>query len=268
MRRDKRPFIVELKRGQKRPGTLVDLAANEPKQDARFRAQDALFGGGTASESPIVETDPLFSTPSTQVQFPPRRRILEALAPVQAVEEDLEAPRRGRKLGSKNKSKLLTNEDTGLLPKRPRGRPPRNPEGQVRSVAATPELEKAALKMIAKSRFNPPISPIPGGRMSHPIPMFEPPPKRKRGRPRKIRAPKFDWTVWASDEAPEPVPMPTVVQVAQVEEVDFEDLETLSVVPTLQRFENSGPRLRAGERWKRRIRVPGGGPARPRSQDG
>ena len=104
----------------------------------------------------------------------------------------------------------------------------------------------------------------------HQVPLFEPPPKRKRGRPRKIRPPKFDWTVWTSDSEAQQsaavVPQPTAP--AAMPPAAPPPQPPAATQPLVSQYVASGPRLRAGERWKRRIRVPGGGPLHPRSSQG
>jgi hypothetical protein len=130
----------------------------------------------------------------------------------------------------------------------------------VRTIEATPEIAMAALQSIAQVSVPLPRTPIPGGHTMQQVPLFEPPPKRKRGRPRKIRPPKFDWTVWTNDEDGEPP-----AQSLQRAELSIEP-PAAPVQAFVSQFVATGPRLRAGERWKRRIRVPGGGPLRPRGQ--
>lgn len=244
MRREKRPFVVEVKRGQKRPATTADPDFVEVKQDTQRRAEEALFGAPSADSQ------------SSEPAAPPRR-ILEAVAAEPEPIPEIEAPRRGRKPGSRNKDKSEAIVVSGE--KRRRGRPPRNPESLVRKVAVTPELTSAALQTIAQFSQATPLSPVPGASMTS-VQGFEPQPKRKRGRPRKIKPPKFDWAVWTDgDDAPEarePVAAAPVAVVAAVAEL-----------PPLARAPRSAAlRLRSGERWKRRLRIPGGGPARPRAR--
>ncbi len=251
MKREKRPFTVEVKRGQKRPLTLSEAAVDGDKQDSLRRAEETLFGGA-AGDSALLKAEA------------PARRILEAVAPEAPAILAAEPPRRGRKPGSKNKSKAEAAAPPAGA-KRGRGRPPRNPESQVRRVPITPEITSAAIFTMSRVSPAAPMSPVPGGRMT-PVPIFEAPPKRKRGRPRKIREPKFDWTVWSSDEPLEfaaeaaAAPLPAVPAAAAGQIMDLPPLSGLT------RYD--GPRLRSGERWKRRLRIPGGGPAKPRAQSG
>ena len=88
MRREKRPFVVEVKRGQKRSGASLE-AELKPESDKKKAAEAALFGSDASAGA-------LSAAPSTS------RRILEAIEPEQP-EVVIELPRRGRKLGSKNK---------------------------------------------------------------------------------------------------------------------------------------------------------------------
>ena len=92
MRREKRPFVVEVKRGQKRPG-FASGSETKPESEKVKVAEAALFGG----ESAVARTLP-------------ERRILEALSS-EPVEPEIELPRRGRKPGSKNKPKPETVSD-------------------------------------------------------------------------------------------------------------------------------------------------------------
>lgn len=250
MRREKRPFLVELKRGQKRPATLDAPAETELKSSSLRRAKAMLFDGDNEAEA--------MTAAATQAP----RRILEAVAEEAPGAPLLEAPRRGRKPGSKNRPKVVVISEEAA-PKRARGRPRLHPEGAVRNVSATAELAQAALHSIGKISSGTSKFQVPRGHM-HPVPMFEPTPKRKRGRPRKVRPPKFDWSVWTADEKHDGG--------FEAETADFEVAYTPDPVfkPTpltfAPQYESTGPRLRAGERWKRRIRVPGGGPLKPRSR--
>ncbi len=181
MRRETRPFVVEVRRGQQKkapqPAPLPNPFVEQPNDDDMMRrAEEALFGrpaqapGGSPAE------------PAS-----PARRILEALAPEPVevlAEPNFEAPRRGRKPGSKNRPK----EQIALAPeaKRRRGRPPKNPESQVRSVPVTPELANAALEVIAKVATSP-VAPVPLAVAASPLVT---PAKRPRGRPRKVPLPE------------------------------------------------------------------------------
>ena len=244
MRREKRPFLVEVKRGQKRPATAADSDFADVKQGTQRRAEEALFG------APAQEAPP-------QEPASPPRRILEAVAPAPEPQPEIAAPRRGRKPGSRNKEKT-TAAIVVSGEKRRRGRPARNPESQVRKVVVTPELTSAALKKIAQFAQSSPLSPVPGAKMT-PVHAFEPQPKRKRGRPRKVKPPKFDWAIWTDDEAP-PAPGTSERAPAAI-------ATPVAALPPLVRAPRPAAlRLRSGERWKRRLRIPGGGPARPRAR--
>ena len=249
MRREKRPFVVEIKRGPKRSATFPDLPVSEHNGSFKH-AETALFG----------EIEPNKASASLKALFErgpeaQPRRILEAMTPETPEFSIPDLPRRGRKPGSKNKPKEDTHK-AAAEPKR-RGRPPRYPDSDVRTVKPTPELTRAALNSIAEMSKSQPISKIPGADMFQ-IPLFEPPPKRKRGRPRKIQTPKFDWTSWTSGEEADAAP---AVRHIEADEVRAADLPPLTLSSRSQR-------LRAGERWKRRLRIPAGGPARRRAQNG
>ena len=70
-------------------------------------------------------------------------------------------------------------------PARPRGRPPRNPDGMVRKVAVTQELTNAALEAIARVQPPPTVTSAPTRLIARPL-QQDLPVKRKRGRPRKV----------------------------------------------------------------------------------
>ena len=94
------------------------------------------------------------------------------------------------------------------------------------------------------------------------VPIFEPPPKRKRGRPRKVKPPKFDWATWTDDATSEspaaaPPPEPQPVETVAI---------ALPPLSGITRFD--GPRVRAGDRWKRRLRFPVGSTSRRQAQEG
>ncbi len=244
MRREKRPFVVEVKRGQKRGASMAEAIAADVKPDSQRRAEEALFGGSTAEQSGADSSPP--------------RRILEAVAPEPEPEVEIEAPRRGRKPGSKNKPKAAAPVEAPSE-KRRRGRPSRNPEGAVRSVVATPELTSAALRKIAQIAKPVPVSPVPGGAPSSGF-AAEASAKRKRGRPRKAKPPKFDWAEWSDMDGNADGEDLAVVE-ATILPPPPPPAQAVAPLPPLTRLSRvAAPRLRAGERWKRRLRIPGGHP--------
>jgi len=161
MKRPIKPFVVEVRKGQKvqtKKTPVVDLlpvglADEQPRDsDALRRAELALFGGsaksdmaGSAGRSGRI----LESIPEED----------EAQAPVEAA--TTETKRRGRPPGSRNKPREIVEAavEAPAEPRR-RGRPPRNLEGVVRKVELTPELASAALASIAKARVARPLAPI------------------------------------------------------------------------------------------------------------
>ena len=158
MKRPIKPFLVEVRKGQKSPKKkgqvadlpMVDLADGQPRgTDALRRAEAALFGAVN------TKTDLTASSGRSG-------RILESIpaeeTPVEA--ERVETKRRGRPPGSRNKLRDIeaAPQEAPAAPKR-RGRPPRAPEGSVRKVQLTPELASAALESIAKASV--PRAPVP-----------------------------------------------------------------------------------------------------------
>ena len=244
MRRETRPFVVEVRRGQKKSQPVpVPAPMSEPASDddVMRRAEAALFGRAEPSGDA--------QDPSGQ-PFSPPRRILEAIVPEPAtaetaafIEPEPEPKRRGRKPGSKNRPKEAVEADSA--PKRRRGRPRKNAEGAVRSVEVTPELANAALEIMAKSTPLPTATPVPvavavaverpmapaAAAPMAPLPVG----KRPRGRPRK--QPLMI--------APEPV--------AQVDASYALPSSQISTSRILARYgADSGPR--AGQLWMRRLR--------------
>jgi hypothetical protein len=157
MKRPIKPFVVEVRKGQKSPKKKslpadlppVDLFEEQPRgNDALRRAEAALFGAapkadltGSGRSGRILETIP---DEAPSVEAPP-----------------IETKRRGRPPGSRNKAKEIeeVSQEAPAAPKR-RGRPPRVLEGAVRKVELTPELANAALESIAKAAVARPVVPI------------------------------------------------------------------------------------------------------------
>ena len=170
MKRPIKPFVVEVRKGQKaqvKKAPLVELPPRalfeeQPREnDALRRAEAALFGGFAAKSDS--------SAPSSR-----SGRILESIPDEAPAPEEpvIEGKRRGRPPGSRNKPKETGDapasiaQEGPLAPKR-RGRPPRVLEGSVRKVELTPELANAALESIAKAsvvRAPIPTRPAPKGR--------------------------------------------------------------------------------------------------------
>lgn len=176
MRRDHRPFVVEVRRGQKK-GLTVPAPSPAPEaspaDDMMRRAEAALFGRTEETKPGASEVRPL-----------PARRILEVLPAETAATETprvVEPPRRGRKPGSRNRPKSMPFAEPAQERRR-RGRPPKSPEGKVRSVTVTPELANAALEIMARVAATPvPVTPL--SRSSVPPAPLAP---KRRGRPPKI----------------------------------------------------------------------------------
>jgi hypothetical protein len=132
MKRAARPFVVEVRRGQKKSPFLdLDSIPDASRDDALRRAEAALFDGRTPE-----------SAPARNESNEPARRILQNLAEVNPLEvrlaDELPAPRRGRKPGSKNKPKDAGDQSAQA-------------EGHAaRRVALTPDVVNAALESMAK----------------------------------------------------------------------------------------------------------------------
>jgi len=172
MKRPIKPFVVEVRKGQKaqtKKAPVVELPPlalfeEQPREnEALRRAEAALFGVFAAKPDPSASSNR-------------SGRILETIpdeAPV--VEEPvIEGKRRGRPPGSRNKPKeagetpVVSAQEAPAAPKR-RGRPPRVLEGSVRKVELTPELASAALESISKAsviRAPVPTRPAPKGRVA------------------------------------------------------------------------------------------------------
>jgi len=198
MKRPIKPFVVEVRKGQKaqtKKAPVVELPPmalfeEQPREnDALRRAEAALFGVFAAKPDP--------SAPSNR-----SGRILESIPDEAPVVESplIEGKRRGRPPGSRNKPKeggaepVAPAQDASTAapaaPKR-RGRPPRVLEGSVRKVELTPELASAALESIAKAsviRAPLPTRPAPKGR--DPLGLAKPPrePKRSLRKEKLIKA--------------------------------------------------------------------------------
>jgi hypothetical protein len=172
MKRPIKPFVVEVRKGQKtqkKKSQAVELPPiglfdEQPREsDALRRAEAALFGVFAA------KPDPSGSSSRSG-------RILESIPDEEPQVEPplIEGKRRGRPPGSRNKPRDAGSESVAAAeaapaaPKR-RGRPPRVLEGSVRKVELTPELANAALESIAKAsvtRAPLPTRPEPNGRSS------------------------------------------------------------------------------------------------------
>jgi hypothetical protein len=256
MRRDKRPFVVEVKRGAKRAVVNPSVLEGLSFDDAVLRAENALFGVGSdgpseAKSGAKARANEAFGAPANQAS----RRILDALPdrePVVEMAAEPEPKKRGRKPGSKNKPRV----ETPVAPKR-RGRPPKVAGSGVRSVQATPDIINAALDTIGRSTSAQPMSA--GQRTLFPQDTSEaaPPVKRGRGRPRKIipegglppRVPA--WIAWSQsdDAAAEPD--------AVNEDVVFQPTMREPLAPVYrgtERFASRTNRPKAGLRWTRRLR--------------
>ncbi len=253
MRRDKRPFVVEVKRGAKRAVVTPSVLEGLSFDDAIQRAESALFGAEPEKPAPRsraaeARAEEVFETsPPNQAA----RRILEALPkdpPPLAVEDEPAPKRRGRKPGSKNKPRVI---EAPTL-KRRRGRPPKVAGSGVRSVPVTPDIVSEALDKIARAT---PVQSAPTGQRTlfPPTASAGPPPvKRGRGRPRKI-VPEGgfpphvpSWIAWAEsdDDAPgvSPAPAPEVGQ------------PVIAYVRSAERARERASLPKAGLRWTRRLR--------------
>jgi hypothetical protein len=288
MKRPIKPFVVEVRKGQKSQKKSAaapelpsfDLFEEQPREsEALRRAEAALFGAvATRSDSSaaanrsgrILETIPdKAPTPAPAPEAPPT-----------------DARRRGRPPGSRNKPKdqgeaPQTLSLESLAPKR-RGRPPRVAESSVRKVELTPELASAALQSIARASVaRAPLPTRPAPRGSGPLGPVKQPRLAKRGRPAKVKlenespakvrraqdksahlkplregkaAPARP--LWSTPENHHPVPAAAVTQPRGPR-------DTLPRLLRIAAEQAQGDpaallgalrRPRAGERWKRRLR--------------
>jgi hypothetical protein len=236
MRRDPRPFVVEVRRGPKKtpsapaPSPFVDRSSDD---DLMRRAEEALFG----KPEPFAETAMGGESTSFANDQQPQRRILQAIVPDAEIVEpamplDSEPKRRGRKPGSKNRPKAEVEiEVEASTGKRRRGRPRKHPEGEVRSVEVTPELASAALEVMARAV---PPAPAPSVTAERPAPVVRPEGKRPRGRPRKHPLPA---ATASAEEAPAAILAPGAMSATRI----------------INRHA-SEDRPHAGRRWMRRLR--------------
>jgi hypothetical protein len=254
MRRDKRPFVVEVKRGAKRASPAQQPMTSPSFDEVFQRAEQALFGNpvDVPTAAPVEFIDPA----GGEQPIAPRR-ILEALPgegeTVATPLDDLAPKRRGRKPGSKNKPR----EVIAAEPKR-RGRPPRAAGGSVRSVPVTADIVTEALDKIARVT---PAIPAPSGARTlfaeegaAPLPV-----KRGRGRPRKIIPeggfpPKIpEWIAWAASSVDDDEPTSAANDIQDFDEFDEREFQP-TVAPSAERFPARRDGLRAGLRWTRRLR--------------
>jgi hypothetical protein len=148
MKRGTRPFIVEVRRGQKRaPPIESEVDSNAFRNEALRRAEAALFG------TPPVESQTAKLEPAPP---PEPRRILASLAdaePSAALVAEPEPPRRrGRKPGKVQKDVEPTRHGKKRLADKT----------AARSVPLTPELVNAALDKIEKATLAVPRRRAPG----------------------------------------------------------------------------------------------------------
>ena len=247
MKRPIKPFVVEVRKGQKRPGTPEFMPKPEkPSEDDAMRRAEAMLFAPQAAPA----TDDGLAGSRTG-------RILESIAdpaPEPAILDDLEPTmrRRGRPPGSKNKQKPAP---VASMPAKRRGRPPRNPEGSVRQVAVTPELTNAALEAIARVQPAPTLA-MPA-RSTGPAPRFEPPVKRQRGRPRKVAVAAAAGVLPHSAEDPAQAIAPAYASrlSGHIGNLPFVLRAALEAGAGQQEAIPAAlMRMRAGERWKRRLR--------------
>jgi hypothetical protein len=222
---------------------LQDRVADD---DLMRRAEEALFGKPEVEREAVREVArepaPVFwpADPAAPAQpQQPQRRILEAIVP-EAEAEPPEAAaepqpvRRGRKPGSKNRPKDEIPEiEAG---KRRRGRPRKNPDSDVRSVAITPELASAALDSVSRAAPLPPAPAAPAPR-EHTAAAPVVAPKRPRGRPRKEKPAELLPATATPEEAPQAALAPAALSAARI----------------VQRY-SSGGEPSVGRRWTRRLR--------------
>ncbi len=177
MKREPKPFVVELKRGARRSAFLSPRDAAEPMSDAVRRAERALFAGA-------VDTDIPPRPPAAE----PSGRVLQSLIePHVMTATDVRQPerpalRRGRKPGSKNKPKVAASASKPSA--LPSGRSPGEEAiaGATETPAAGPPIAPAGL----------PVSGIAWPRRDHPVedggatasPADAGPPRRQRLRER------------------------------------------------------------------------------------
>ncbi len=226
MRHEKRPFVVEVKRGAKRSVVAAPALQQMSFSEAIQQAESALFGKLEAESLPAA------ARPAPAAASEPPRRILEAIPTIQAPAEATfaEPPkRRGRPPGSRNKPRV----EAPSAPRK-RGRPPKV-AGAVRSVAVTPDVAIAALGLIAAPRPQAQGAPA------------------KRGRPRtakpKSASPKSASPKSAAQKSVEPA------WIAWAQSADEERAPAPLAPPALaERAANRANRPRAGLRWTRRLR--------------
>jgi hypothetical protein len=258
MRRDKRPFVVEVKRGAKRAVVAPTVLDGFSFDDAIQRAESALFGTGEEKSLPKqsaagARAAEVFDAPGNAAA----RRILEAISDEPAMIEAADEPapkKRGRKPGSKNKPRAIE----APAPKKRRGRPPKVAGSDVRVVPVTADIAGAALDKMARAT---PAQSAPTGQKTLFPPSAsagEPPVKRGRGRPRKIipeggfppRIP--EWITWAQsgDDDTDVGAMPMVETIAE----PVDQPRVVQFVRSTERIAARAGLPRAGLRWTRRLR--------------
>ena len=185
MKRETRPFIVEVKRGSKKqPAPFLPSPPDGPQEERSplQRAEEILFSREPESKE---------GSPSARTG-----RILETVDEERVAEPEptpAEPPRRrGRPPGSKNRP-LAAHETKQRGPK---GRPRLAPE--VRRLKLTPELVSAAMETIAKLASNGSPQEAQDGHDSRVFasregsPALETQTRRPRGRPPRKTEPLFN----------------------------------------------------------------------------
>jgi len=180
MTKDKRLFAVENNRRQKRLG-----APSDGVWKLEHKENNGPKTAASASESELGEEPPV------------QRRIFDALDQP-SFQPEMNLAHKNRDPGFKNSNVKIEAQQS----RRAREQLLRNPDN-IQEIGLVPKTSSAALQSISKENFGVPKTPLPKG-ATYQVPLFEPLPKRKRGRPRKIRPPKFDWTEWMVDGEPEP----------------------------------------------------------------
>jgi hypothetical protein len=249
MKRGTRPFIVEVRRGQKRAQPVEgEVDSNAFRNEALRRAEAALFGT-PPDQRQTAKTEPVPPPPEP-------RRILASLAdaePSAALVVEPEPPRRrGRKPGKVQKGVEPARHEKKRLADKT----------AARSVPLTPELVNAALDKIEKATLA-----VPRRRAAGPSSLSQRPAaaggleKTLRVRRKKAATPSRHAEGKTKREpvgAVPPAPPPRSFE--KVERVALRPLRPAPVQesrkprPSIRGRYVFGTELKPGERWKRRLR--------------
>lgn len=254
MRHGSRPFVVEVKRGQKRTPVVHTVEPSAPPPlPPETNSLDDIF---RRAEAALFERAPEQSekaTPQADTLAAPQRRILETLTEVDPLvtllAERGEGSRRGRKPGSKNKPKDVAAQDAEKTAAA-------NKNG---SVELTPERINEALKAMERAtgvyspRRTSPSPPKPSYQSAS-VPHAAPRGAAPHMTPTPIVvaaaiAPAGSLGVRAATAA-EPSADPTTL----IEANDAVDEARSRDRGSIRKRYVTGTEPRPGERWKRRLR--------------